>query len=95
MLRGYVVEAGPVEAVLDEPLHPYSRLLKESIPKPQPTEKAAWAARIDLGATEVKEFGRVGCKFAGRCPYVMDICRTEDPPDVQVEQQTVKCFLYS
>ena len=95
MLRGYVVEAGPVEAVLDEPLHPYSRLLKESIPKPQPTEKKAWAARIDLGATEVKEFGRVGCKFAGRCPHVMDICRTADPPDVQVEQQTVKCFLYS
>ncbi len=94
MLRGYVVESGPVEAVLDNPLHPYSQLLKASIPKPQPTEKAAWAAHIDLGATEVKEYGRVGCKFAGRCPHVMDICRKADPPDVQVEQRTVKCYLY-
>ena len=46
MLRGYVVEAGPVEAVLDNPLHPYSQLLKESIPKPQPTEKAAWVRTL-------------------------------------------------
>lgn len=95
MLRGYVVESGPVEDVLDNPLHPYSQLLKESIPKPQPEEKDAWARPIDLGATEVKEFGRVGCKFAGRCPRVMDICRTADPPDVQVGQQTVKCYLYA
>src|SRR5512146_330849 len=32
MLRGYVVELGPVEEVLDGPLHPYTCLLKESVP---------------------------------------------------------------
>jgi len=36
MLRGFIVESGPVEAVLDRPLHPYTRLLKESVPERRP-----------------------------------------------------------
>ena len=95
MLRGYIVESGPVEDVLDRPLHPYTRLLKESVPEPAPKERESWAKHISLGTTEVKEYGRVGCKFAGRCPHVMDICRQVDPPDVQVERQIVKCYLYT
>ncbi len=95
MLRGYVVEAGPVEDVLERPLHPYTQLLKESVPEPEPKEKEAWTKNITLGATEVKEYGRVGCKFAGRCPYVMKICRQVDPPDFYVGQSAVKCYLYS
>lgn len=95
MLRGYIVEAGPVQDVLERPLHPYSQLLKESVPEPEPKEKEAWTRQITLGATEVKEYGRVGCKFAGRCPHVMEICRQADPPDIQVDQRTVKCYLYT
>ncbi len=95
MLRGYVVESGPVEDVLDRPAHPYTQLLKESVPEPAPKERESWAKHIALGTTEVKEYGRIGCKFAGRCPQVMDICRKADPPDVQVGRQTVKCYLYS
>jgi peptide/nickel transport system ATP-binding protein len=94
MLRGYIVESGPVEDVLERPLHPYTQLLKESVPEPTPKERESWAKHIALGTTEVKEYGRVGCKFAGRCLRVMDICRKADPLDVQVGQQTVKCYLY-
>jgi peptide/nickel transport system ATP-binding protein len=94
MLRGFIVEAGPVEAVLDRPLHPYTRLLKESVPKPAPQQRQMRAQHIDLGTTEVKEYGRVGCKFAGRCPQVMDICRKADPPDVEADGRTEKCYLY-
>jgi peptide/nickel transport system ATP-binding protein len=95
MLRGYIVESGPVEDVLDRPFHPYTKLLQESVPEPAPKGRESWAKRITLGTTEVKEYGRVGCKFAGRCPQVMDICRQVDPPDVQVERRTVKCYLYT
>jgi peptide/nickel transport system ATP-binding protein len=94
MLRGFIVKSGPVETVLDRPLHPYTQLLKESIPQPAPQRRDAWAAHIDLGTTEVKEYGRIGCKFAGRCPHVMDICRQADPPDVEADGRTVKCYLY-
>lgn len=95
MLRGFIVETGPVEDVLDRPLHPYTKLLKESVPEPAPKERESWAKHISLGTTEVKEYGRVGCKFAGRCPHVMEICRQVDPPDVQVDQRIVKCYLYT
>lgn len=95
MLRGYIVESGPVEAVLDRPLHPYTRLLKESVPSPITKGQETWAKHIDLGTTEVKEYGAVGCKFAGRCPQVMDICRKVDPPDEEADGRTVKCYLYS
>jgi peptide/nickel transport system ATP-binding protein len=95
MLRGYIVELGPVVDVLERPVHPYTQLLKESVPEPAPKERESWAKPIALGTTEVKEYGRVGCKFAGRCPHVMDICRKADPPDVPVGSQTVKCYLYS
>jgi len=94
MLRGYIVESGPAEDVLDRPFHPYTKLLKESVPEPTTKERESWAEPIELGTTEVKEYGRVGCKFAGRCPQVMDICRQADPPDVQVGLRMVKCYLY-
>jgi len=94
MLRGYIVESGPVEDVLDRPLHPYTKLLQESVPEPIPQARESWAKHIALGTTEVKEYSRVGCKFAGRCPQVMDICRQADPPDMQVGARTVKCYLY-
>jgi peptide/nickel transport system ATP-binding protein len=95
MLRGFIVESGPVEDVLERPFHPYTKLLKESVPEPAPKERETWAKHISLGTTEVKEYGQVGCKFAGRCPQVMDICREADPPDAQIERRIVKCYLYT
>lgn len=94
MLRGFVVESGPVEEVLDHPAHPYAQLLKESIPEPVPEDKASWTRQITLGATEAREFNQPGCKFASRCPHVMDRCRQVNPPDFPVGNRLVKCYLY-
>src|SRR5690606_38873099 len=60
MLRGYIVESGPVEDVLERPAHPYTQLLKESVPEPAPIKRESWAQHIELGTTEVKEYGRIG-----------------------------------
>ena len=95
MLRGVVVEAGPVDSVLGNPMHPYTQLLEESVPRPAAEARESWAKNIDLGTMETKEYGRIGCKYAGRCPHVMDICTTTVPPDVEVEGRRVKCFLYT
>lgn len=94
MLRGIVVESGPVEAVLDHSLHPYTQLLRASVPQPQPQDRHSWAQHIDLGTLEVKEYAQAGCKFAGRCPHVMDVCKKSNPPDIEVEGRSVKCYLY-
>ncbi|AIY88185.1 oligopeptide/dipeptide ABC transporter ATPase [Thermotoga sp. Cell2] len=92
MFRGNIVELGPAEKVLMEPKHPYTQLLRESVPEPDPKKK--WDIRIKLSETEQAEYLRQGCKFAGRCPKVMDICRKEPPPYFEVDGVQVKCWLY-
>jgi peptide/nickel transport system ATP-binding protein len=94
MLRGEVVEMGPVDAVLGRPLHPYTQLLKESVPQPQPANKSEWAQRIGLSTQEVKEYATAGCKFASRCPKASEKCFSEGPADVESDGRVVKCHLY-
>lgn len=93
MFRGNIVEMGPVEQVLMEPKHPYTRLLRESIPEADP--KRRWQNRVNLTELEHEEYLRKGCKFAGRCPLVMDICKKEVPADLYVGDVLVKCHKYS
>ena len=92
MLRGWIVEMGPVEKVLGNPQHPYTQILKNSIPKIDTDD--VWDEKVNLAVVETDEYTRTGCKFAGRCPAVMDICHKKVPPDVIHEDRTVKCFLF-
>ena len=92
MLRGWIVEMGTTEQVLGNPLHPYTQNLKTSIPSIKADD--AWDEKIDLAVFETDEYTRTGCKFAGRCPAVMDICHDNIPPSVIHEGRSVKCFLY-
>lgn len=92
MLRGWIVEAGPVQQVLGKPLHPYSQNLKVSIPQADPDK--LWSTQVDLAVLDTDEYSRKGCRYAGRCPHVMEICRNQIPPDVETEGRIVKCFLY-
>jgi peptide/nickel transport system ATP-binding protein len=93
MFRGNIVEMGPVERVLVDPKHPYTRLLKESIPEADP--KRRWSGAIKLSEVEHEEYLRRGCRFAGRCPQVMERCKREVPVEVYVDQVLVRCHLYS
>ncbi len=92
MFRGNIVEMGSVEQVLMSPRHPYTQLLRESIPEADP--KKRWSSAITLSELESEEYLRVGCKFAGRCPHVMEKCKSEMPADVLVDDTLVKCHLY-
>lgn len=92
MLRGTIIEIGSVDQVLREPLHPYTRLLKDSVPEPDPRGK--WTEEIALGALEIKEYAQSGCKFAGRCPREIAVCRGTEPPEVEMNGRIVKCYLY-
>jgi len=92
MFRGNIVEMGDVEKVLMEPKHPYTMMLKESIPEPDPRKR--WEKKVSLKITEREEYLMKGCKFAGRCPQVMDVCKNAEPPDIFLDGRVVKCFLY-
>lgn len=94
MYRGAVVEAGSVDQVIKDPQHPYTQLLIDSIPLPNPKQK--WG-QLDFGARGMRDVNGAGqgCPFAPRCPHVMDICRQQMPPDFRTHpQRTVACFLY-
>jgi peptide/nickel transport system ATP-binding protein len=93
MFRGHIVEMGPVEEVLMNPKHSYTKLLRESVPEADPTKR--WSERISLSELEHEEYLRQGCKFAGRCPGAMDICKSEEPKDVYVGNVLVKCHRYA
>jgi len=94
MLRGCLVEVGPAEKVLLNPLHPYTVLLKESVPNPDEVEIKHETKAKGERILEIEEFLKQGCKFAFRCPNAKDICKKEIPPDVIIDSVAVKCWLY-
>jgi peptide/nickel transport system ATP-binding protein len=99
MFRGNIVEMGSVQEVLMNPRHPYTKLLRESIPQADPAQR--WQGRVNLNETEEEEYLRQGCKFAGRCPAVMDVCRRVEPALIAVrdvgnmDDVLVKCHLFT
>ena len=92
MFRGNIVEMGSVEQVLMNPRHPYTKLLRDSIPQADP--KKSWTDSVTLSELEQDEYLRSGCKFAGRCPMAMDKCKVQIPVDRVVEEVLVRCHLY-
>ncbi|MEM2029009.1 MAG: ATP-binding cassette domain-containing protein [Candidatus Bathyarchaeia archaeon] len=92
---GRIVEEGPKNQVIEDPLHPYTKLLISSIPIPDP--KRRWTDKIDLTSMEsLKKFrADKGCVFSARCPYVMEKCLSETPQLKSISQETkVACHLY-
>ena len=94
MYQGRVVEAGSIDLVIKQPQHPYTQLLVDSIPLPNP--KLHWG-QLDIQpkANNSTLNGRVGCTFAERCPHVMEICHKEEPLNFQTDpRRAVACHLY-
>ncbi len=93
MFRGNIVEMGTVEQVLMNPKHPYSKLLRDSIPQADPNKR--WTTEVVLSELEEEEYLRRGCKFAGRCPDATDNCKGVAPIEMYVDDVFVKCHKYS
>ena len=79
MYRGSVVEYGPLDRVLTDPLHPYTELLLRSVP----VFGEKWTGEIGLSDLETREYALAACKFAPRCPYRREVCVRRKPPRVE------------
>ncbi|MBI9076889.1 MAG: ABC transporter ATP-binding protein [Desulfatibacillum sp.] len=91
MYLGVIVETGPTKDVVNNPLHPYTRALVSAAPRPGKKREK----RIVLeGDPPSPANPPQGCRFHTRCPHVMDVCRTQEPPSVSKGLHTVKCHLY-
>ncbi len=76
MYSGELVEVAPAEAILTNPLHPYTKALGNSFPPltgPRVRLEGIAGTPPDLRALPQ------GCRFAPRCPHAMDICREQTP----------------
>jgi peptide/nickel transport system ATP-binding protein len=80
MYAGKVVEEAPVEALFGNPRHPYTQGLIRSIPRVD--RAAVHRDRLEAIPGTVPSLLQppVGCRFAARCKYAMDICVREMPP---------------
>jgi peptide/nickel transport system ATP-binding protein len=91
MYAGELVEVSPMQAVYEEPLHPYTRLLIACLPSLE--QKGVFAGIPGLPPSLLSP--PPGCPFNPRCPYVMDRCRIERPLLKQAQHgRWVACHLY-
>ena len=82
MYLGKIVERGPTETIINNPLHPYTQALLSAVPVPDP----------NIIRTEIPIIGRIptisydflGCRFAPRCPYAEDQCSKLEPELIEV-----------
>jgi oligopeptide/dipeptide ABC transporter ATP-binding protein len=91
MYAGKIVEEGTVEDIFDRPKHPYTQGLLNSVPRPGKRERLQ---PIEGQPPNLHDLPK-GCRFAERCPFVMDQCLEEQPELIasESEQHTVACWL--
>jgi len=91
---GKIMEEGPSEYIFSEPLHPYTQILLSSIPDPFTQEVRE--KTILRGEPPSPVNPPRACRFHTRCPYVMDICKEEDPAETDYRaEHKVFCWLYA
>jgi len=94
MYLGKLMEKGDMELVINEPLHPYTRALLNSVPIPDPTVKRS--ETVIKGEIPSPINPPSGCRFHTRCPsFIGDICRKKEPPLIDMGKgHYVACHLY-
>ncbi|MFF3844856.1 ABC transporter ATP-binding protein [Streptomyces sp. NPDC002328] len=83
MYAGRVVESAPVHDLYKAPAHPYTRGLLDSIPRLDHKGRELYAIKgLPPDLMRVPE----GCAFHPRCPMAQAVCRTEEPPLYEVDE---------
>ena len=80
LYAGHMVEKAPSEELMQNPQHPYTRLLLAAAPNPaQPKRRIEARGEIPSLINP-----QPGCRFAARCPLAMDICRRRTPKITEI-----------
>jgi oligopeptide/dipeptide ABC transporter ATP-binding protein len=90
MYAGRVVEEGNIKEVINNPLHPYTRALIDSVPD----ISGNWNPKYVY--PEIDSLPVRGCKFSPRCPFAFQKCYISEPTLIQLESnRKVACYLYN
>jgi peptide/nickel transport system ATP-binding protein len=93
MYLGRIVEMGTAAELFGDPLHPYTRMLRDASPVPDPALRGRMP-RIE-GETPSPANPPSGCHFHPRCPHAMSACRERYPEETRVGGRMVACHLHS
>lgn len=81
--RGQVVEQGPTEKIISDPVHPYTQSLLSAIPVLHGVERPGAEQVRPIGTSDAGDDASgaadQGCLFASRCPFRTDRCDAEHP----------------
>src|SRR5215475_2235242 len=90
MYAGRAVESGPVRAIFNQPSHPYTQALLNSVPSMDEEVEHLYSIS---GQPPALWDVPVGCRFAARCPHADERCEREYPPRFTVaDGHTADCW---
>ena len=90
MYAGRIIEYADVKSIFNNPLHPYTKGLLESLPSADKKE-----LNVIKGQPPTITEKITGCMFHPRCIYKKEICDKQEPPCVLKEKNhSVCCYLY-
>ena len=91
MYAGKLVELGPVEAIFENPQHPYTQALIQSLPSFSHRLQSSGIPGMPPTLANLP----AGCSFNPRCTFVMDTCRVNEPVLRNVGPgQSASCHLF-
>ncbi len=88
LYRGKIMESGDGKKIIKNPLHPYTKLLINSLPPDHPSQRKKLEYIPEVYREEIKR----GCVFYSRCPVAQDICKKE-PPIKTIDNREVYCHI--
>ncbi len=91
MYLGRIVEEAPRDDLFARPLHPYTRVLIDAVPKPDP--KTRRQRRLEVGDPPNPADPPTGCRFHPRCPLAEERCRQTSPALRSLGSRRVACHL--
>jgi len=92
LYAGRVAEISPMADIVQEPLHPYTKMLLSSLPKIGVRYSQTKLKGIPGYPPSLLNIGP-GCRFRDRCPYAFEKCE-QDPPVFDVDGRKVSCWLF-
>lgn len=93
MYLGSIVELSTGKELFENPKHPYTKMLIESIPVSHPKLRKQ---RINIEESEITDEDKgTGCQFCNRCSYATERCKNEEPVIKEISSgHFLKCHLF-
>lgn len=92
MYAGRIVESGPVDVVINDPKHPYTKGLLKAIPSYKKRSEKLY--NIPGQVPSLRERKNECCPFFDRCEHTMEICKEKFPQATEDSERIVYCHLY-